>query len=180
MGFVEDCQYIRRGWQGQEINVHILEEPLLFDDCKSTPQLTLGIDDGSRIYLAFTCYIDRGKENYIIINELQGDHSSFSIQHYGTMLLSALFDFVVYMENKYHIVFLYIYGYLHPEDKRIYFKKRERYLTDFYADAVPYIKQYVPQKNISIEFYQDIGDVVALQGLDIPHALYFKYKIEED
>lgn len=122
---MEDCQYTRRDWRGQEINVHILYEPLLFNNYDCCSKATLGIDDGSKIYLTFRCYIDCKKINYIYIDDIQGDHSALPINHYGTMLLSALFEFMVYIENEYHIKFSYICGNLNPEDKHIYLKKRK-------------------------------------------------------
>lgn len=180
MGFVEDCQYIRKDRYDQEINVHILSEPLLFNNYDCCSDATLGINDGSSLYLTFRCIIDCKKENYIYIDDLQGDHSTLPIHHYGTMLLSALFEHMVYIENKYNIKFSYITGQMTRNDKTLYWKRRERQLSDFYADAISYIKQYVPQKDISIEYYQDKSLKSILQGKDKEQANYFKYIVKEE
>ncbi len=111
---------------------------------------TLGIGDCSRIYIHFTCHIDRNKTNWIYIDDLQGTQANLSIHHYGTMLLSALFEHISFMENRYSIKFSYISGEMTGSDKALYYKRRERQLSDFYIDAIPYIKKYIPQKDISI------------------------------
>ena len=79
MGFVEDCQYIRKGWHNQEINIHLMEEPLFFNNYNSDSAFTLGIDDCDRIYIHFTCHIDSSKINWIYIDNLQGTQANLSI-----------------------------------------------------------------------------------------------------
>lgn len=65
-------------------------------------------------------------------------------------------------------------------DKALYHKRRERQLSDFYIDAIPYVKKYVPQKDISIEFYHDHNLTIVFQGESKEQAHYFKYVMKKE
>ncbi len=104
MPFMEECIYSRTDRNGNEVKVHFSAEPLVFQD-KCFMPATLGIDDCSDYFVSFDHSIDSDALNCLHIEMLQGMTIHNKQKRYGGILLSALFEYLHFLENLYHIKF---------------------------------------------------------------------------
>lgn len=172
----EKFEYIGKDKLGGDVKVYFEVEPRVYKGmCLSTG--TLQIDRYNSVHFQLRLNpVDSNELNSIKIVDLRGGKSTESLQwRYGTILMTALFEYAIYLEKRLEISIYEIYGELEQKDKENYITKTngKRRLTNFYEDVIKYLPADI-NKNITITFYKD-NYKSDIDLKDIDNAVAFKY-----
>lgn len=161
---------------GRNVEVYFKEMPMIYEgNCISSG--TLYIDEENDIMINFYIILQPNEVNYIKIVDIHGISNAFQ-RYYGTILVSALFKFVQYIENEFKIKISSICGELYYKDKKRYLDltNGRRHLIDFYKDVIKYLPEDI-NKEVTICFYKD-KLAAPLNENEFNEAYFFKYMLE--
>ena len=161
---------------GKNVEVYFKEIPIVYEG-KCISSGTLYIDEENDIMINFQIGLQTNEVNYIKIVDIHGISNAFQ-RYYGTILVSALFKFVQYIENELKIQINLICGELNHDDKKRYLDltNGRRRLVDFYKDVIRYLPEDI-NKEVSVYFYKD-KLAAPLNENEFDEAYFFQYVLE--